>query len=69
VSKLFVTKAYSQDGFEKNQRLAFVAGKTVNPERVKARYGEVYRRTSAAGFDSAPYSEAEDKTKAAKKGM
>jgi len=36
---------------------------------VKAGHAEVYRRTPAAGFDSAPYWKAEEVARAPKKGM
>jgi endonuclease YncB( thermonuclease family) len=51
---------YSQGGSE------YLA---VSLEMIKGGYAEVYRRTPAAGFDSAPYWKAKEEGRAAQKRM
>jgi len=62
-------KEYGHDRHVRTLGVVFLDGKNINLEMVNAGLAEVYRGDLARGLDMVPYWKAEEKAKAAKRGM
>jgi micrococcal nuclease len=69
LNKVIEIKEYGKDRYGRILGLVFLDSKNVNLEMVKAGLAEAYRGKHPSGFDPAPYLQAEEEARAAKRGM
>jgi len=69
LNKTVDIKEYGHDRYGRILGVVSLGGRNINLEMVEAGFAEVYRGDPAPGQDLAPYWKAEEKAKAAKRGM